>query len=104
MNYIKRCQNAQALSVYTYSEDKLIHTFLDNFHQGGKYSAQIAIHLAELRREETFTDQKYLSISSLHTNYLNLDSSSGCGRNSKRANIVHGKCTFFGNANHSTEK
>ena len=30
---------------------------MDNFHQGGKYSAQIARHYAELRREETFTDQ-----------------------------------------------
>ena len=29
-----------------------MHTFLDNFHQGGKYSAQIAIHQAELRIEE----------------------------------------------------
>ena len=34
-----------------------MHTFLDNFHQGGKYSAQIAIHQAELRIEENFTDQ-----------------------------------------------
>ena len=25
---------------------------MDNFHQGGKYSAQIASHQAELRREE----------------------------------------------------
>ena len=36
----------------SYSEDELMHTFLDNFHQGGKYSAQIASHQAELRREE----------------------------------------------------
>ena len=68
MNYIKRYQNAQALSVSvgnTYSEYQLMHTFLDNFHQGGIYSDQIASHQAELRREEDFTDQKYLSISSL---------------------------------------
>ena len=35
MNYIKRFQNAQALSVSvgnTYLEDNLMHTFLDNFH------------------------------------------------------------------------
>ena len=35
MNYIKIFQNAQALSFSvgnTYSEDKLMHTFLDNFH------------------------------------------------------------------------
>ena len=69
INYIKRFQNAHALSVSvgnSYSEEQLIHTFMDNFHQGGKYSAQIASHQAELRREETFTDQKYLSIDALH--------------------------------------
>ena len=52
MNYIQRYQNTEALSVSvgnSYSEDKMIHTFLDNFHQGGKYSAQIANHQAELR-------------------------------------------------------
>ena len=37
--YIKRFQNAHALLVSVgnrYSEEKLMHTFLDNFHQGGK--------------------------------------------------------------------
>ena len=54
MNYIKRFQNSHALSVSvgnSYSEDQLMHTFMDKFHQGGKYSAQIASHQAELRRE-----------------------------------------------------
>ena len=105
--YIKMFQNAHALSVSvgnSYSEDQLMHTFLDNFHQGGKYSAQIAIHQAELRREEKFTDQKSLNISSLQTDYLNLDSSSGYSRNSKRAHSVQTKCTFFGSNNHSAEK
>ena len=63
INYIKRSQNAQALSISAgkiYSEDQVMHTFLDNFHQGGKYSAQIASHQAELRREEKFTDQKII--------------------------------------------
>ena len=49
INYIKRFQNAHALSVSvgnSHSEDQLVHTFLYNFHQGGKYSAQIAIHQA----------------------------------------------------------
>ena len=49
MNYIKRFQNAEALSVSignSYSEDKMMHIFLDNFHQGGKYSVQIASHQA----------------------------------------------------------
>ena len=87
MNYIKISQNIQVLSVSvgnTYSEDQLMHTFLDNFHQGGKYSAQIAIHETELRRQEKITDQKYFSISSLQTDYLNLVSSSVFGRSSER--------------------
>ena len=54
--------------------------FLENFHQGGKYSAQIANHHAELSMEGKFTDQKSLSISSLQTNYLNLDRTSSCGK------------------------
>ena len=61
INYIKRFQNAHALSVplgKIYSEDQRMHTFLDNFNQGGKYSAQIASHQAELRREDKFTDRK----------------------------------------------
>ena len=92
-----RFQNAQALSVSvgnTYSEYQHMHTFLDNFHQGGKYYAQIASHQAELRREGRFTDHKYLYISSLQTGYLNLDSSSGCGRNSDRANTVKKSAPF----------
>ena len=55
MNYVKSFQNAQDLSVYVrncYSEDKLMHTFWDNFHQGGKYSSQVASHHGELRWEE----------------------------------------------------
>ena len=39
INYIKRIQNAQALSVSvgnSYAEDQIMHTFLDNFHQSGK--------------------------------------------------------------------
>ena len=66
-----------------------MHTFMDNFQQGGKYSDQIASHQAELKREETFTDQKSLKISSLQTDYLNIDSSSSFDRDSERANVVH---------------
>ena len=87
MNYIKIFQNAQALLVAvgnSSSEDQLMHTFINNFRQGGKYSTQIANHQAELRREETFTDEKSLSIPYLQTDYLNLDIISGCGRNSER--------------------
>ena len=90
-NYIKIFQNSQALSVSvrnSYSEGQLMHIFLDNFQQGGKYTAQIAIHQAELRREEHFTNQKYLSITSLQNDYLNIDIISGYDRNNKRENIV----------------
>ena len=62
INYIKRFQNAHALSVSVrniHSEYQLMHTFLDNFQQGGKYSAQVASHQAELRREENFTDKNH---------------------------------------------
>ena len=106
MNYIKRFYNALALSFSvgnSYSEDQLTHIFLDKFCQDGKYIEQIAIHQAELIREEIFTDQKYLSIKSLQTDYLNLDISSGYGRNNERANLVQTKCTFCGGTNHSAE-
>ena len=78
-----------------------MHTFLDNFYQGGKYSVQIASHQTELRREETFTDQKLFNISSLQTDYLNLDGRSGFGRTSERANTVQTRFTFCGGTNHS---
>ena len=70
-------------------------------HACGKYSAQRDSHQAELRREETSTDQKLFNISSLQTGYLNLDSSSGSSRNSEIVNTVQTKCTFFGGNNHS---
>ena len=81
-----------------------MHTFLDNFEDGGKYSDQIASHQAELRREETFTDKKLLKISSLQPDYLNLDSSSGFSRDSERAHDVQTECTFCGVNNHSAEQ
>ena len=49
MNYIKIFQNSQAFSVSlgnSYSEDQLIHIFLDQFHQSGKCYAQISSHQA----------------------------------------------------------
>ena len=54
-------------------------------------------------REETFTDEKSLNISSLQTDYLNLVSSSGFGINSERAKNVKKNCTFCGGTNHSAE-
>ena len=65
MNYIKIFRNSQALYVSVgknYSEYQIMHILLDNFCQGGKYSAQIDIHQVELIREENPTDKKYLSI------------------------------------------
>ena len=94
MNYIKIFNNAHALSISlgnSYLEDQLMHTFLDNVHQGRIYSAKIASHQAELRREEEFTDQKLLNISSLQTDDLNIDSSSGFGGNGERENTVQTK-------------
>ena len=84
INFIKRFQNAHNLSVLvgsSYSEDQLMHPFLDNFHQDRQYSAQISSHQAELKREEKFTEQKLLNISSLKNDYLNIDRSSGYSRN-----------------------
>ena len=82
-----------------------MHPFLDNFHQSGKHSAQIAIHQVELRREEKFTDQKSLNTSFLQTYYINLDiSTSDSSRHSKIAHYVHTKCTFCVGNNHSAEK
>ena len=59
INYIKRFQNTKALAIsvgYIYSENQLMHTFLDNFQQGGNY---------EFRNEEKLVDQKSLYISDL---------------------------------------
>ena len=64
MKYINRFQNEQALSVSvvnSYSEYQLMHIFLNNFHQGGEYSAQIESQQVELRIEENFmTKTPYL--------------------------------------------
>ena len=108
INYIKRFQNAQTLSVSvgnSYSEDQIMHTFLNNFQQCGKYSAQLASHQAKLRREEKYPDQKCLNISSLQTEYLNLDGSqSGSSKHNEKANSAKAKCTYCGLSNHSVEK
>ena len=77
--------------------------YLDKFHQGGKNTSQIASHQAELRIEEKFTDQKYLSITSLQTGYLNLDRSSGYGINNERESIDQKKYTFCGGGNHYSD-
>ena len=45
-----------------------------------------------------------MNISSLKTDYLSLDSSSGFGRDSERAHDVQKECTFCGGVNHSAEQ
>ena len=75
----------------TYSEDQLMNTFMDNYRQGGKYYDKTESHQAELSRGEIFTDQKYLSISSLQTDYLNMEIRSFFGRNSEITNTVKTK-------------
>ena len=97
MNYINIFQNGQALSVSvgnSYSEYHLMHILLDNFCQGGEYTAKIANHQAELVREYKFTDRKYLCIKCLQIDYLSLDSTSSSGRYNERENIVQKKCIF----------
>ena len=108
INYTKRFQNAQVLSVLVgniYSEDQIMHTFQKEFQQSEKYSAQLASHQAELLREEKYPDQKFLNISSLQTEYLNLDSSqSGSNKHNEKENSAKAKCTYCGLSNHSVEK
>ena len=74
IKYIKIIHNAKDLAtsvVNSYTEDQLVRTLLDNFQQGGKYSDYKEKHIAELRREERFIDQKLLSISDLQIDNLN---------------------------------
>ena len=47
INYTKIFQNAEALEILVvniHTEDKLMHTFVDNFRKGGNYHDQIANH------------------------------------------------------------
>ena len=107
INYNKIFQNTQALSVSvgnSYSEDQIMHTFLDNFHQSGKYSAQSSSYQAKWRGDEKYHYQKCLNISSLQTECLSLDNSvSGSSRHSEKANYVQTKCTFCGLNNNFVE-
>ena len=64
-----------------------MHTFLDNFHKGGKCFAHIAFYQSELRSKNKLLTET-LSIPSLQTDYLNLDSKSGFGRNIERAKTI----------------
>ena len=57
-----------------------------------------------MRREKKFTDKKSLNISSLQTDYRNLDTSSVFDRDSEISHDVQTECTFCGGVNHSVEK
>ena len=58
-----------------------------------------------LKPEEMYPDQKCLNISSLQTEYLNLDSSQySQGKHNEKANSAKAKCTYCGLTNHSVEK
>ena len=82
-----------------------MHTFLDNFHQSGKYSAQLASHQAELRGGEKYPDQKCLNISSLQKDDLNIDNSlSVYSIHNENTNSAQTKFTYCGLNNHSVEK
>ena len=45
-----------------------------------------------------------MNISSLQTDYLNIDISSGFGRDSEKAHAVQTECTYCGGFNHSEEQ
>ena len=53
INYIKIFQNTKALEISarnSYTEDMMMHTFLDYLQKGGKYSAHIASHQEEFQK------------------------------------------------------
>ena len=52
-----------------------MYTLLEIFHQGGKYSSQIASHQVDLSREGKIVYRKSLSISALQIDYLSLENS-----------------------------
>ena len=52
-----------------------------------------------------YPDQKCLNISSLQTEYLNLDSSqSGSSKHNEKENSAKANCTYCGLSNHSVEE
>ena len=86
--------------VNSYTEDQLIHSFLDILYQCEKYSDKIPSRQAPLRREEKSIDQKPLSISDLQTHYLNSENSV---RNIERSNFDQLMCSHC-EGSHPTEK
>ena len=65
INKVKRFQNSMDLEISVgncYTENRLMHTFYDNFYQGGHYSDQIASHQEYLRTEETSLIKMFIHI------------------------------------------
>ena len=61
INNIKIFQDARASEISVvniYTEDQRMRNFLENFKQGGKYTARIASREAGFTREEKISDQK----------------------------------------------
>ena len=60
INHIERFHNSKAFEISvgsSYTEDKLMHTFLIFFQKGGKFSTQIASNQTESRREGKIIDK-----------------------------------------------
>ena len=57
-----------------------------------------------MRTEEKITDEKSLKISSLQTDYINLDSNSGLDGDIERGHAVQIECTFCGGVDNSEEQ
>ena len=79
----------------SYTEDQMVHIFLDNLQKYGNYSAQIKIYQEELIREENFIDQKSLSIFDLYIDYFSFKNSV---RNHKRENFAQSRCSHRGSS------
>ena len=76
INYINIFQNDKDLKISVgnnFSEVDLMHNFSENFQKRDIYSDQIASHQEEFRGEENIVDQKSLSLSALHIDYLHLN-------------------------------
>ena len=80
-----------------------MHTFMNRFHQGGKYSSQISSHQAELRRREKLLIKNvYLFHPYRMTIYILTEFQVVV--KIARKNIVQKKCAVLGGANHYAEK
>ena len=97
MNYIKKYQNAQDISVSlgnNYSEDHLMHILLDKFHQGREvYCTDIKPPGRLKKRGKFYWPKIFIYLISTYW-FLNIDSSAGYGKNNWRENIVQKNALF----------